>query len=171
MFAKRWLPPGILFFHGNGEVACDYDGVAPLYKKTDVSLFVADFRGYGRSDGRPGFSSMLVDAHPIFETFCRVLRERGHTGPIVLMGRSLGVYSTIELALHYTKEIVGIIVENGAARMARLLSLFGPSMPTEEVKRLEAAILSRVRSITIPVLIIHGEYDSLIPAIEAVWLH
>ena len=55
--------------------------------------------------------------------------------------------------------------------MARLLSLFGPSMPTEEVKRLEAAILSRVRSITIPVLIIHGEYDSLIPASEVVWLH
>lgn len=163
--------PCLLFFHGNGEVACDYDEIASLYNEIDVSLFVADYRGYGRSDGKPSFSSMLADAHPIFELFRHAIREKGHTGPIVVMGRSLGIHSTVELALNYAKEISGIIVESGAARMARLLSLFGPSLAPNEVKRLEATIVSRVHTVAMPVLIIHGERDSLIPAAEAVWLH
>ena len=37
--------PSILFFHGNGEVACQYDSVAPFYNDAGVNIFVSDFRG------------------------------------------------------------------------------------------------------------------------------
>src|SRR5687768_1487477 len=43
--------PSILFFHGNGEVASDYDEIAPLYRERRLNLVVAEFRGYGRSTG------------------------------------------------------------------------------------------------------------------------
>ena len=52
--------PAILYFHGNGEVACDYDFIAPDYNELNISLFVADYRGYGRSSGKPNFSSMAL---------------------------------------------------------------------------------------------------------------
>jgi hypothetical protein len=41
--------PNILFFHGNGEIASDYDDIAPLYTQLGINFFVADYRGYGLS--------------------------------------------------------------------------------------------------------------------------
>jgi alpha-beta hydrolase superfamily lysophospholipase len=43
----------IFYFHGNGEIASDYDYVAPLYNEINSNLFVADYRGYGLSTGEP----------------------------------------------------------------------------------------------------------------------
>ena len=45
--------PVILYFHGNGELASDYDMLAPLYTAKGITLLVADYRGYGRSGGTP----------------------------------------------------------------------------------------------------------------------
>ena len=170
-YSASQTSPCLLFFHGNGEIACDYDGIAPLYNQMDVSLFVADYRGYGRSDGKPSFSGMLADADHIFHFFRSALAEMKHTGPILVMGRSLGVHSAIALALHHAKEIRGLIVESGAARMSRLLNLFSPSLAPEQVEGFEATLLSRVCSVITPVLILHGEYDSLIPLVEAIWFY
>src|SRR5208283_615876 len=54
--------PSILYFHGNGEIAADYDYVAPLYQERGINLFVADYRGYGTSDGRPGCAALIADS-------------------------------------------------------------------------------------------------------------
>ena len=45
--------PSLLYFHGNGEIAADYDYVAPLYQERGINLFVADYRGYGAATGVP----------------------------------------------------------------------------------------------------------------------
>ncbi|MEW5921547.1 MAG: hypothetical protein AB1796_11505 [Bacillota bacterium] len=45
--------PTILYFHGNGEVAGDYDGFAPYYHRAGTNLAVAEYRGYGASSGIP----------------------------------------------------------------------------------------------------------------------
>src|SRR5690242_1030865 len=50
--------PSVLLFHGNGEVAADYDGIAPLYHRARLNLFVADYRGYGASTGVPSFAAL-----------------------------------------------------------------------------------------------------------------
>src|SRR5512135_2563945 len=41
--------PVILFFHGNGEIAEDYDDIAPMYAQLGITLLVMDYRGYGTS--------------------------------------------------------------------------------------------------------------------------
>ena len=41
--------PTILFFHGNGEIATEYDDFARVYNKKDINFIIADFRGYGFS--------------------------------------------------------------------------------------------------------------------------
>jgi len=161
--------PCILFFHGNGEVACDYDWIAPLYNQEGISLFVADYRGYGASGGQPSFSHMTSDAHSIFNFFVNTLHSEGHSGPVFLMGRSLGSHSALELAYHYSQRLAGMIVESGSANMARLLRFF--SVPPEQLRELEEAGYARVRSITLPILIIHGEWDNLIPLSQAITLY
>ena len=162
--------PCILYFHGNGEVACDYDGIAPLYNLEDISLFVADYRGYGRSGGWPTFADMSADAHPIFNLFANTVRSLGHSGPLFLMGRSLGTHSALELASHYSEHLSGLIVESGSANMARLLRFLSTPVDPDRLKKLEEAVTAKVRSITLPLLILHGEWDTLIPPSHAYYL-
>ncbi len=117
--------PNILYFHGNGEVVADHDSLAPLYNERGINLFVADYRGYGASTGSPNFSSMVEDAHPIFDAFLGVLSDGGFTGRVFVMGRSLGSVSAIELASTYPDQISGLIIESGLASTVRLMTRLG----------------------------------------------
>lgn len=163
--------PSLLFFHGNGELASDYDSIAPFYNRLGINLFVADYRGYGSSGGRPSFSSMLADAHPIFKHFLAVLKEGGFASRVFVMGRSLGTVSALALASSYQDQIQGLIVESGFASVVRLLWRLGLPIEGSSLKGVEAATLGLVRSIRLPVLIMHGEDDMLIPVEEAVNLY
>ncbi|MCI0856062.1 MAG: alpha/beta hydrolase [Chloroflexi bacterium] len=157
----------ILYFHGNGEVACDHDSIAPLYNRLGISLFVADYRGYGRSDGTPTFTTMSADAHPIFEFFLETVRSSSDR--LFVMGRSLGSHSALELASQQSEHFSGLIVESGASGAARMASRFGVS--PERVEKLADALSARIRAIELPALIIHGELDSLIPVSVGIELH
>jgi hypothetical protein len=130
---------------------------------------VADYRGYGLSDGRSTFAAMTADAHSIFDFFLKTVRSSGYSSPLFLMGRSLGSHSALELACHYPQHLRGLIVESGSANMAGLVSRFG--LISEGLKDLAEALSARTRSITLPILIIHGEWDSIMPLSEAIKLY
>ncbi|MDD5095347.1 MAG: alpha/beta hydrolase [Dehalococcoidia bacterium] len=167
-YAIERKSPTILYFHGNGEVVCDYDDVAPIYSRIGINLFVADYRGYGRSGGQPTFSATVSDAHVVFKYFMKTLASGDYTGPVFVMGRSLGSISAIELASAYPETIKGLILESGFASFARLFRHMSFPMGIHGLDDLERAGMEMVRRIRMPALIIHGEYDSLIPHSEAV---
>ncbi|MEE9198357.1 MAG: alpha/beta fold hydrolase [Dehalococcoidia bacterium] len=154
--------PSILFFHGNGEVASDYDDIAPLYHEAGVNLFVVDYRGYGRSEGTPTVSTMVSDTHAIMDAFCGILDREGYAGRVYVMGRSLGAYCAVELAARYPSRIEGLITESGSAAISRVLSYFDLRRDPA-VDELEQRHREKVRGITIPLLVIHGDQDTLVP--------
>jgi len=82
--------PSILYFHGNGETVATHDWIAPLYNQRGINLFVADYRGYGASDGKPTISNMIADSHAIFKGFKEVIKKEGLASSLFFMGRSLG---------------------------------------------------------------------------------
>ena len=161
--------PCILYFHGNGEVACEHDSIGPLYNRLGIGLFVADYRGYGRSDGTPTFTSMAADSHPIFRFFLETARSSGSSERLFVMGRSLGSHSAVELASQHPEHLSGLIVESGAPNAARLARRFG--IAPERMDQLAEALSARIRAIELPALIIHGERDSLIPVSAGIELH
>jgi alpha-beta hydrolase superfamily lysophospholipase len=159
--------PNILFFHGNGETASDYESIGPVYNQIGVNLFVADYRGYGRSGGEPTLTSMIEDAHPIFEGFKRLLRERGFSGKLFIMGRSLGTASAVELASHYQSQLSGLIIESGFANVFNLLDYLGFPLKALGIDVPETpSSLDLIRKISLPTLVMHGEYDQIVPVEE-----
>lgn len=159
--------PSLLYFHGNGEIAADYDYVAPLYQKRGINLFVADYRGYGASDGSPGCAALIADSHPLFEGFQSFLREQGYPGDLFVMGRSLGSAPAIEVAFSYEKKLKGLIVESGFADQRNQLARIGLSHLFEDPEKVIGfGNHVKIREIRIPTLIIHGEEDTIIPVGE-----
>jgi len=166
-FSGNKKHPNILFFHGNGETASDYESIGSVYNQIGVNLFVADYRGYGRSGGKPTLTNMVKDAHPIFEGFKQVLKERGFSGNLFIMGRSLGSASVVELANHYQSQLSGLIIESGFANVFNLFDYLGFPLEALGIAVPETpSSLDLIRKISLPTLVMHGEYDQIVPVEE-----
>jgi pimeloyl-ACP methyl ester carboxylesterase len=163
-YAAGASEPTLLFFHGNGEIVADYDDLGPLYVQRGLNFFPVDYRGYGRSTGTPTVSAMMRDSHRILAFALEWLNQQGFSGPLVVMGRSLGSASALELAALHPDRLDGLIVESGFAYAGPLLELLGVDLKalgfTEEVGFRN---VDKIRRWEKPLLVIHAEYDHIIP--------
>jgi alpha-beta hydrolase superfamily lysophospholipase len=160
--------PNILFFHGNGEIVADYDSIGPLYNEHGLSFLIVDYRGYGRSSGVPTVTSMMRDAHIVYKEVLKWLQADNRTGPLVIMGRSLGSACAIELAASDEGAISGLIVESGFARTVPLLNCLG--VDTQALGITEGDGFKNIEKIAQfpkPTLIIHAQHDQFIPVMSA----
>ncbi len=154
--------PWMLYFHGNGEVASDYDYFCKMYHARKINLVVADYRGYGMSSGQPTFNFLAQDAHIVYRAVQDELLQRNYSPVSCVMGRSLGSLPALELAAHYQEELKGLVIESGFASVTRLISQWGFPIDFSALLLLERQCLDMIRTITLPALIIHGEQDSLV---------
>jgi pimeloyl-ACP methyl ester carboxylesterase len=160
--------PNILFFHGNGEIVSDYDAIAPFYTKFGMNFLATDYRGYGKSSGNPTVTTMLEDSHRILDAVKDLLATAGHTGPLLIMGRSLGTAAALELAFNHPDDFAGLIIESGFATTLPLLMNLGVDVARLGITEEDGFHnVRKISSIIKPTLIIHGQYDEIIPVNSA----
>jgi fermentation-respiration switch protein FrsA (DUF1100 family) len=165
-YAAGTNAPTILFFHGNGEIVADYHDLALLYRERQLNFLPVDYRGYGLSTGAPTITAMLADARSIYAFARTWLRERGFNGRFIVMGRSLGSASALELAAARAPEVDGLILDSGFAHLVPLLNRLGASVPPQAQDHLVGQI-EKMRTYSGPTSIIHGTQDFIIPISDA----
>lgn len=157
--------PTILLFHGNGEIAADYQYFLDFFFDCGVNLAVVDFRGYGFSSGEPIYSSLITDAMPIYDEFFKWMIENNLKDSLFILGRSLGSACASEIGAHNPNSLRGIIFESGFASMynmmTRLFRVSGPDITPEGLS--EYSNDTRIKKFQKPVLVIHGTQDWIIP--------
>jgi pimeloyl-ACP methyl ester carboxylesterase len=164
--------PNILFFHGNGEIVADYDELGPLYNQMGLNFLPTDYRGYGRSSGSPSITTMMRDCHIVFDFVKKWLDEKGYGGPLMVMGRSLGSASALELAFHYPEMIDALIIESGFAYDAPLLELLGVNLKSINFSEMSGfQNVEKIKGFNKPTLIIHAELDHIISFSNGKALH
>lgn len=163
-YAKDRSLPTVIYFHGNGEVASDHDDVVSLYFSAGTNLMVIEFRGYGASNGRPSFETLIQDARTSVRMAHQLLDSLGFDNARLVMGRSMGAHSALEIAANAAAGLSGLILESGAGNLKRWIDRLDLG---EEGLQLLAAHEAKLRSITLPCLMIHGEHDDLIPLASA----
>jgi len=133
-----------------------------------MNFLATDYRGYGRSTGSPTVTSMLSDAHIIFDTAKEWLDKAEHTGPLFIMGRSLGSAAAIELASSRSEEISGLIIESGFSTSLPLLMTLGVDVAGLGITENDGfRNVRKISTFTKPTFIIHGQYDEIIPVNSA----
>ena len=156
--------PNILFFHGNGEIVSDYDAIGPYYTKHGMNFLAVDYRGYGRSTGSPTVTAMLADVHAILDAAKMWFSAAEHTGPLLVMGRSLGSAAALELAANRSADITGLIIESGFATTLPLLMTLGVNVSKLGITEEDGfRNVRKISTFTKPTLLIHGQYDEIIP--------
>ena len=157
----------ILFFHGNGEIVADYHDLGALFNRMGINFLAVDYRGYGRSNGQPTVSAMMQDCQSVFAFTRTWLHENRHVGPLVVMGRSLGSASAIELAAVHRPSVAGLIVESGFAFAGPLLRLLGIDPAVLGFDESSAfGNADKMKTVDQPTLIVHAELDQIIPLQE-----
>jgi hypothetical protein len=106
--------------------------------------------------------TMMRDCRVIFEFTRGWLEEKGYTGAFVVMGRSLGSASALELADQCKAQIDSLVVESGFAYTGPLLALLGVNT-TGFVEGKGMSNLEKIKTWEKPTLIIHAEFDHIIP--------
>lgn len=157
--------PTILLFHGNGEIAADYQYFVNFFFQCGVNLAVVDFRGYGFSTGKPFYTCLITDALPVYNEFCKWLLDNGFSDTMFVLGRSLGSVCASEIGSHNPESLRGIIFESGFASiydlMKRLFRVSGSEITPEFLSKYSND--TRIRKFRKPVLVIHGTLDWIIP--------
>jgi pimeloyl-ACP methyl ester carboxylesterase len=158
----------LLFFHGNGEIAADYDDIASFFTGCGVSFWIVDYRGYGRSTGLPVYSLMFDDAEALLNDISRMARTVGRTfNHILVMGRSLGSASAIFLASRYASKLSGLLLDSPYADGLKLIyRLSGIALNRQDLPDFMDNI-DLMRAADLPTLIIHGAIDQIIPVSDA----
>ena len=154
-FAVGRANPTVLFFYGGGENVARYDDIAPHYTRIGANVFVADYRGFGASSGSPSFNAILSDAHEVLDWLQGTMQKLRFTGPLYVMGRSMGRHAAGELAITAGDRINGVIIESGRPNLGQIAQGLAP----EIMRALEEDYQARFYSITIPALVIHGQWD------------
>ena len=163
-FAVGRENPTVLFFYGGGENVARYDDIAPHYNAIGANFFVADYRGHGASSGSPSFNAMLSDAHAVLDWLQETMQTLRFTGPLYVMGRSMGRHAAGELAVNAGDRVNGVIIESGRANLGRYAQGLEPAV----AQALEDDYRARFYSIDIPALVIHGQWDESAPLADAV---
>jgi hypothetical protein len=158
--------PTILLFHGNGEIAADYQYFRDFFFQCGVNLAVVDFRGYGFSSGKPYYTSLITDALPIYNEFYHWMIKNSIDDSLFILGRSIGSICTSEIGSQNPESLRGIIFESGFASiydmMSRLFRVTGSEITPEFLS--EYSNDTRIRKFEKPVLVIHGTNDFIIPS-------
>lgn len=150
----------LLLLHGNaGNIAHRYDQLH-LMMFLSIAVFIIDYRGYGRSEGKPSEDGLYLDARGAWDWLTNTRRIAPDT--IVLMGQSLGGAVAIDLAADETINPAGLIAESTYTSIADMVRRVMPIMPRFLV-RTKMDSLSKISNIDCPKLFIHSPIDEIVP--------
>jgi fermentation-respiration switch protein FrsA (DUF1100 family) len=163
------VPPGvpesskgvILFCHGNaGNISQRIDSFE-IFRQLGFSTFIFDYRGYGKSEGKPSEKGTYLDAEGAWNWLVREKKMKPEE--IIVVGRSLGGGIASYLAKKYQPR--ALIIESSFISISDMARVMFPWLPLKLLLRFKYNTRERLKDIHCPVLIIHSPDDRTIPFI------
>lgn len=149
----------LLFCHGNAGNMADRMDSLSIFHDLDLSVLIFDYRGYGRSGGKPSESGTYLDAEAAWDYLTRVKQISPHR--IVIFGRSLGGAVAAELALK--KNPAAVIIESSFLSVPDLGAKLYPWLPVKLLSKFRYATVDKIGLVACPKLVIHSPDDEIIP--------
>jgi uncharacterized protein len=151
--------PVILFFHGNAGAMPDRADRLAFYQTRGFGAAFLSYRGYGGSTGRPSETGLLIDAKTAYDH----LRGLGHPADrIVLVGESLGTGPAVQIAAQ--NPVGAVVLEAPFTAAVDIARRAYPWLPVGLLMKDQFRSRDHIADIRAPLLILHGEADTVIPA-------
>jgi fermentation-respiration switch protein FrsA (DUF1100 family) len=126
--------------------------------KIDLNILLISWRGFSGNKGKPTEKNLYHDAKEIVKW----LNSRGvNNKNIILYGESLGTGVATELGKKNT--FGGIILESPFTSIAKAAKIYYPYLPINLVLKDRYDSIEKIQNITVPILIMHGKKDNIVP--------
>jgi uncharacterized protein len=148
----------IVYFHGNAGTLENRIHKLNHFKDMDVNFLIIAWRGFSGNKGNPSEEGLYIDANSAILW----LKKLGLTEKdIVIYGESLGTGVATEIAQY--KDYAGLILETPFTSMVEAAKNFYPYIPVSILLKDKYDNQKKIKNINIPVLIMHGEVDQIVP--------
>ena len=150
----------LLFCHGNaGNLASRAPLMRYLYHQLEVSVFIFDYRGYGKSEGSPSEEGVLNDARAARQWLAT--RTGVDADQLVLLGRSLGGALAVDLAASGGAR--GLILDSTFTSLPDVAARLYPWAPVRLLMRTQLDSLTKIQRYSGPVFQSHSDADEIVP--------
>ncbi len=161
-YARAEQPVGktLLWAQGNaGNVSYRMQNMR-LLLDWGLDVFIFDYRGYGKSErATPTEAGIYADGRAAYDYLVGQLNIAPHD--VVLFGRSLGSTVMVDLALQ--REAAALILESPLSNARDMARQMVPVLPVHRLISIRLDSLAKIPAVEAPLLIIHGDQDTLIP--------
>lgn len=149
----------LLFCHGNaGNISHRLDSIK-IFNSLNLSVLIFDYRGYGKSEGKPSEQGTYIDAEAAWDYLIKIKRKSPES--IILFGRSLGGAIAAEIAMR--KNPGYLILESNFTSVPGIGKDLYPWLPVKLISKFNYATIEKISSIKCRKLIIHSPDDEIIP--------
>jgi fermentation-respiration switch protein FrsA (DUF1100 family) len=149
----------LLYCHGNaGNIGHRVESIRAFVQR-GLSVFIFDYEGYGRSQGKPSEAATYADARAAYDHL--VETEGLPPERIVLFGRSLGTAVAIELATRVRH--AGMVLESSFTSAREVGARMYPWLPMRYLVRVHYDAQSLVADVSSPKLFVHSLEDEMVP--------
>jgi len=147
----------VLVCHGNAGNISHRLSWAELLLARGLNVFLFDYRGYGRSEGRPSEQGTYEDAQAAY----RWLQQKGFAGTnIIILGESLGGAISTELALR--EPSAGLVLQSTFTCIPDIGAELFPWLPVRFLAKIKYDTCSKLPRINVPILIMHSRTDEIV---------
>lgn len=154
----------ILFFHGNAGNISNRLSKVKGWVDRDFSVFLLDYRGYGKSEGKiENESNIYEDGETAFKWLVRKVEAHGRAPlqKIILYGESIGSAPAIRIAS--SNPVGAVILEAPFTSFFELARTHYPFVPAAFLKDFEFSNMNRIAELKAPLFILHGTRDEICP--------
>lgn len=157
--SARESPGVLLWCHGNaGNMISRLESMKAFYRR-GLSVFLFDYRGYGKSVGVPSEAGLYRDGIAAWD---HLVRERNvPENRVVVFGRSLGAAVAAEVAR--SRPAAGLILEAAFPSIEAVARRMFGGMPAHLLLKSRFPLVETLGNVKAPVLVLHGDRDSMIP--------
>lgn len=148
----------LLFSHGNGGNISHRISKIEMLNKLDLNIFIYDYRGYGKSQGRPSEAGIYLDTEAAYSYLVQEKNIKPDT--IIAYGESLGSTASIDLASKV--KLKALILEGAFSNAKDMAKEVYPFLPGFFIKT-KFDSLNKIKNITAPKLFIHSSSDEIVP--------
>jgi fermentation-respiration switch protein FrsA (DUF1100 family) len=156
--------PVVLFFSGNAGDRSMRTVPLQTLRSMNAHVVIVDYRGYAENKGHPSESAIARDARAIWNHLTRELQIPEQR--IVIYGESLGGGVGCRLASELCREGIepgGLILQSTFSSLVDAAQFHFPVLPVSLLLVDRYPSVSRVSSVTCPILQIHGALDTIVP--------
>jgi fermentation-respiration switch protein FrsA (DUF1100 family) len=151
----------VLLCHGNGGNIGDRLIDADLLSRAGFNVLLFDYRGYGRSSGRPNEEGTYRDARAAKDEL--LAQPECDPARVIYLGESLG--GAIALALALEAPPRGLVLQSTFTSLRSVAHHHYPVIPSAVVPDAYPS-LRRIGKLQVPLLSLHGDRDEVVPLSE-----